>query len=101
MSMLSVVATRFDDAMNPIVVKELRQAVKGRFLSAMLTLFLIVQLVALGVAIMIIDDVQSDFGAGRAVCTTMLVILSLTCMLFIPINTGVRLAFERSDGHPC
>ena len=38
-----------DDAINPIVVKELRQAVQSKFVVAVLLLFLLIQLVFIGI----------------------------------------------------
>ena len=54
------VRSRMDDWLNPIVVKELRQAVQGKFVAAALLLLLIIQLAALGIYIVS----NGDF-AGR------------------------------------
>ncbi len=92
---------RIDDAINPIVVKELRQAVHSRFVVAVLLLFLLIQLVFLGCYLTFagiggrLD--QIDYQAGRDVFTWLQVILLATCMLFLPAYTGARLAAERSE----
>jgi hypothetical protein len=86
-----------DDRLNPIVVKELRQAVQGRFVVAVLFLFLLVSLVTTGGILMSVrvDDVSSS--PGRWVLTTLQGILVATCLLFLPLYATVRLAAERSD----
>jgi hypothetical protein len=92
---------RLDDALNPIVVKELRQAVHSRFVTAVLMFFLIVQLLVIGIYLMVVaawGQIESiEFQAGREVFSWLQGILLATCMLFLPLYTGVRLAAERSE----
>ncbi len=92
---------KIDDAINPIVVKELRQAVHSRFVVAVVLLFLIVQLIYLGIHLTVIGlggQLESvDYQAGRDIFTALQVILLATCMLFLPAYTGARLAAERSE----
>jgi hypothetical protein len=92
---------RLDDLLNPIVVKELRQAVRSRLVTAVLLLFLTAQLTYLGIHL-IVDQVAGrltsvDFQAGRTSFLVLQGILLGTCMLFLPLYTGVRLGAERSD----
>jgi hypothetical protein len=98
---LAGLAGALDDALNPIVVKELRQAVKSRFVVAALALFLVVEVALLGFLLL-----TSDLGhganaletrAGRQMFTVLQGILLFTCMVFVPVYTAVRLAAERSD----
>jgi hypothetical protein len=92
---------RLDDRLNPIVVKELRQAVQGRFVTVVLLLFLFVQLVVLGLYLLLNevgarpDDLEAQHG--RAAFTILQAILLGTCMIFLPLYAGVRLGAERSD----
>ncbi|MCI0684808.1 MAG: hypothetical protein L0Y71_22150 [Gemmataceae bacterium] len=92
---------KLDDAINPIVVKELRQAVRSRFVVAVVLLFLLLQLAFLGIYLTIaglngwLDTI--DYQAGRDVFTWLQVILLATCMLFLPAYAGARLAAERSE----
>ena len=92
---------KIDDAINPIVVKELRQAVHSRFVVAVVLLFLIIQIVYLGIHLTYIglsgQLERVDYQAGRDVFTALQVILLATCMLFLPAYTGARLAAERSE----
>jgi hypothetical protein len=92
---------RLDDALNPIVVKELRQAVQSRFVTVVLMFFLLVQLVAVGIALAIVATEGRvnaiDYQAGREIFTVLQIILLATCMLFLPLYTGIRLAAERSE----
>lgn len=94
---------RLDDAMNPIVVKELRQAVQSKFVVSVLILLLLVQLTTVMVQILSqasmgrLDAI--DFQGGREVFAWLQGILLATCMLFIPLYTGIRLAAERGEAN--
>ena len=92
---------RLDDSLNPIVVKELRQAVHSRFVTAVLMFFLIMQLLFIGIHLMFVaagGQIESiEFQAGREVFTALQVILLATCMLFLPLYAGIRLAAERNE----
>jgi hypothetical protein len=94
---------RLGDTINPIVVKELRQAVQSRFVVAVLLVFLLVQLLFMGIYLMVQSLNGSlyaaDFQAGRRVFAVLQGILLGTCMLCIPAYSGFRLAAERSDFH--
>lgn len=92
---------KLDDALNPIVVKELRQAVKSRFIVAALFLFLSLQVIILAIFLVTSNLNRRadyvDFNAGRSMFLVLQGILLGTCMLFIPAYAGIRLAAERSD----
>ena len=89
------VRSRLDDWLNPIVVKELRQAVQGKFVAAALLLLLIVQLAALGIYIVSSGDFAGRYDAGRNAFMFLLAILMAICLIFVPAYTAIRLAFER------
>jgi hypothetical protein len=88
------------DRINPIVVKETRQAVSSRLVGAFLLLFLTIECV-----VMLLFIVNREMGsgsdinlrAGRDVFMFVQGVLLGTCMILIPTMTGVRLASERSD----
>jgi hypothetical protein len=89
-----------DDHANPIVVKELRQAIKGRFLGILLLLFLLVQLVVLGASLLSESARASTWIStqmGRNYFRFLLVILQGACLFFIPMYSALRLIFERSS----
>jgi hypothetical protein len=91
---------RVGDRINPIVVKETRQAVNSRLVAGFLLLFLGVQLVVMLVAIASRDWSNLDevnLRAGRELFTFVQGILLGTCLVLIPTMAGVRLAAERSD----
>jgi hypothetical protein len=94
---------RIDDAINPIVVKELRQAVKSRFVVAVLIIFLLLQLGWIGLQLLVLGfqgRIESlDFQGGRDVFMALQVILMATCLLFIPLYTAIRLAAERNEAN--
>jgi hypothetical protein len=94
---------RLDDALNPIVVKELRQAVQSKFVVAVLLLFLGVQLLVAGIYLVLNSNQRNlgalDFQAGHELFAILHSVMLVTCMLFVPLYAGIRLAAERSDTH--
>jgi hypothetical protein len=91
---------RLDDMLNPIVVKELRQAVQSRVVVVALLLFLLLQVGILGVFLLFSELRRHDavnFSAGREIFLVLQGVLLGTCMLLVPTYAGVRLAAERSD----
>jgi hypothetical protein len=88
---------RIDDWINPIVVKELRQAVQSRFVVAALLGILSTQLIAIGVYLVANPSTVIDIDAGRQVFMVLYGILLFICILFVPLYTAVRLVAERSD----
>jgi hypothetical protein len=98
---VAALGDRLSDRLNPIVVKELRQAVQSKFVVGVLLLFLLVQVSIIGIALVVgagagnRDPLADQSGWG--VFAIIQSILLATCMLVIPAYTGVRLAAERSD----
>lgn len=86
---------RISDVLNPIVVRELRQAVRSNFLVVTLVLFLCLQLLTVGMALAN-ESLSGSFSAGRSIFSDLLFILLVTCLLFVPAYAGIRLAIERS-----
>ncbi|MGK2858905.1 MAG: hypothetical protein ACSLFQ_17035 [Thermoanaerobaculia bacterium] len=100
MSGLAAVVGRLDDAMSPVVVKELRQAVRGRFIVMLLMGFLATQVITMGIALLVGADkaaMADTMAMGRTTFLWLLGILLGTCLLCIPLYTGIRLGVERSD----
>jgi hypothetical protein len=91
------IRSRIGDAVNPIVVKELRQASQSRFVTVMLMILLSIQLVALGIYLLFSGEVTTSFDAGRPVFMILLGVVFGAGMLFVPLYSAVRLAAERSD----
>lgn len=88
---------RFSDALNPIVVKELRQAVQSRFVVTMLIVLLAIQLVTVGLYLIFSNQEAYDFTAGRSVFMLLLGIMLVVSLLFVPAYSAVRMVAERSD----
>ncbi len=89
-----------DDALNPIVVKELRQAVHGRFLAGILLFFLVLQLATLGIYLLSkglssIDLVGGE-SYGAEVFGVLVGILFFAIVFCVPIYAAVRMVSERS-----
>ncbi len=96
MKALTGVLRKLDDWCNPIAVKELRQAVQGRFIAGLLLLFLLGQLVTMAAILLTRDEYGYEYEAGRDVFLILFAILIGTCLLFLPAYTAVRLIIERS-----
>jgi len=90
---------RIDDWMNPIAVKELRQAVRGKFVAIAVLLALIVQLIAVFIITMSNSLTVSPTSqpAGPAAFSTLFTVLFTISIFLIPAYSGIRMAAERSD----
>ncbi len=96
MNLLSRAYTWIDDTLNPIVVKELRQAVQGKFITGILILFLFFQIGTL--AFSLIDKAAtSNFELGRETFSVLMMFVLLAGTLAVPVYSGYRFATERSD----
>ena len=94
MNLLSII-DKLDDKLNPIVVKELRQAVKSRMVVGILVLFLGVQLFLLGFVLLVREARESaviDWSAGHDVFLIQQGILLVTIMILVPAYACIRLA---------
>jgi hypothetical protein len=87
--------------LNPIVIKELRQAVRSWTVTGMLLLFLAVLLVA---SLIFLVTQSFDSGAnmelGGEMFAWFLGILAFASVFFIPLYLGVRVAAERIENNP-
>ena len=88
---------RFSDWLNPIVVKELRQAVQSRFVITALLVLLTIQILAVGIYLVTNTDVSFGTDSGRTMFMILFGIMLAISMLFVPLYSGVRLAAERSE----
>lgn len=101
MSALSNLARRFDalgDRVNPIVVKETRQAVRSRAVVAVLSLFIVVLLIGAGAILLFSDGAMRNAteSAGWETFLAFNSILLVVCGLFVPIYVAIRAAGDRS-----
>jgi hypothetical protein len=94
---LSALATGLNDRMNPLVLKELRQAVRSRFVAVVLMLFLAALLLIIGIYVMTSLNIQQDMSAGRDVFVMLQVALLATTLLFTAAYGGLRIAMETSQ----
>ena len=87
-----------DDRVNPIVVKELRQAVKSWFIVGLLLLLLAVLTLILLLWVMSGTDLGSTSSdQGRRLFLVFQGTLLAVTLLGLPVYTGVRLAAERAS----
>ena len=95
MTQARAAASEAGDWINPVAVKEFRQAVRSRWVVAVLMLFLLLNLVIVGGYLLLSPDAPTDMDGGRGVFMFLLVILVLTCLGFVPAYAGIRLTLER------
>lgn len=87
--------------LNPIVIKELRQAVRSWAVTGMLLLFLTVLFLAsLGFLVTQSFSVDVNMQLGGSMFATFLVILAVASVFFIPLYVGIRVAVERQENNP-
>lgn len=87
--------------LNPIVIKEMRQAVRSWAVTGMLLLFLAVLFITS--LIFLIDQSfvrDADMGLGGSMFSAFVTILGGASIFFIPLYVGVRIAGERQENNP-
>ena len=85
---------------NPIVVKELRQAVRSWAVTGMLMVFLtILFFVTVGFLLGQSFNISPNQALGREIFQFFLPVLSLVGFVFIPVYVGGRLTAERLEGN--
>lgn len=101
MSVLSSFSKRLDalgDRVNPIVVKETRQAVRSRAVVSVLSLFVVVLVIAAMGVLLFSSSSRSAAteGVGWEIFLLFNSILLLLCGVFVPIYVAIRAAGDRS-----
>lgn len=99
MNRLFAYASAVGDRMNPVAVKEFRQAVQSRWVTTVFTLFLLLNLSIVGGYLMLAPNAATSIDGGRNIFLVLEGILFVTCIGFIPLFTGARLSFERNDSN--
>ena len=98
MTFVAKLGAVMDDRINPITVKELRQAVQSHFVTVTLLIFLLVEFLAMMVAVLFTQpDLSLSANAGSQIFLTLDFIMLAICLTFVPIYAGIRLAAERSE----
>ena len=90
-------ASAAGDRINPVAVKEFRQAVQSRWVTAVFMLFLLLNLCIIGGYLMLSPNAATSIDGGRDIFMFLEGILFFTCLGFIPLFTGARLSIERND----
>jgi hypothetical protein len=91
---------RLPPGINPIVVKELRQAVRSRFVAGLLLFFLAVELFGIGTMLMFRGARRgSNLYLGRDMFQMLFFMLSVACVCFVPLYAGIRMGLERWDNN--
>lgn len=88
--------------LNPIVIKELRQAVRSWAVTGMLLLFLTVLFIS-SIALLVFqafDVGNEDVQLGSVMFSVFVTILAAASIFFIPLYAGIRVAAERQENNP-
>ncbi|PKL49934.1 MAG: hypothetical protein CVV42_04550 [Candidatus Riflebacteria bacterium HGW-Riflebacteria-2] len=96
MTAIANLLERLDGWVNPIIVKELRQIVRGKFFWGVLILFLGFQCVVLSLSLA--DQHTHYSNAGQETLMFLFGVLFLASFAIIPIYSGFRFSRERSEG---
>ncbi|MBU1107048.1 MAG: ABC transporter permease [Candidatus Riflebacteria bacterium] len=96
MTAINNLIDRLDERINPIIVKELRQIVRGKFFWGVLILFLGFQCVVLSLSLA--DQNIRHGSAGQETLMFLYGVLFLASFAIIPIYSGFRFSRERSEG---
>ena len=90
-----------DWELNPVVVKELRQAVRSWTVTGVLLLFLTVLFIA-SVGFLVSQSFEGDVNEelGSTMFGTFVTILAGASILFIPLYLGIRISAERQESNP-
>ena len=84
-----------DHLLNPILVKELRQAVRSKLVLGVLILFLVIQLGIVGFAALESADNNVTQREGQHTFLRLLAIVYGACLLCLPVYVGARVGLER------
>src|ERR1700748_347798 len=86
--------------LNPIVIKELRQAVRSWAVTGMLILFLsVLFIVSLGFLVTESFIVDRELRLGGSMFSAFAMLLAVASVIFIPLYVGVRVGAERMDNN--
>ncbi len=89
--------TKFDDSLNPILVKDLRQIVRGKFIWGVLLLLLGIIVLILGISLLEAGtSIRGDIN-GEFISYAMSALLFFACGLIIPIQIGRKTSEEVND----
>ena len=85
-----------DNKINPIAVKEMRQAVRSRYITLLLQLYLLIELIMTGFYLLTID--VNDLASGGAeLFFPLMVLLFIANLICVPVYTSTRLTKEVRD----
>ncbi len=99
MNRLRRIGTFLADRVNPIAVKELRQAVQSRLVISILLLFLAVNVAIVSGFLMLHENVAKATRRRGRVFMILFGVLVTTCMFFVPLYAGIRMTLERNDAN--
>ena len=82
-----------DNKINPIAVKEMRQAGRSRYITLLLQLYLLIELLITGFSLLTID-VNDLTSGGMEMFVPLMILLFIANLICVPVYTSTRLAKE-------
>jgi len=99
MMALRRIVDAIDNRMNPVTIKELRQAVRSGLVTGGFLLFVLALLLTMGGTLLSQGAVTVDFQGGPEIFAWLMVILTVAATCLLPMYACGRLARERADPH--
>ena len=82
-----------DNRINPIAIKEMRQAVRSRYITLLLQLYLLTELLVSGIFLLTFDTKNLTSG-GTELFTPLVILLFIVNLVCVPVYTSTRLTRE-------
>lgn len=96
MSYIKNLFTSLDNKINPIAVKEMRQAVRSRYITLLLQLYLLIELLMTSFYLLAFDTNNYTTG-GQDLFVPLMILLIIVNLVCVPVYTSNRLAKEVRD----
>jgi len=86
-----------DDWLNPLSVREFRQAVRSRWVMIVVVLLLLINIVCIGGYLILEPNAATSSNGGASVYGVLFSVLMFVTIGFVPCYTGIRLLLEHND----
>ena len=87
----------FDNYLNPLLLRELRQLVRNRYIIVLINLFIAVLVLTCVFTVLVVDRPQ-DRATGQGLFAALTGIMGFACFLTVVVYTSVVTATERING---
>ncbi len=94
---MDAVLQYFDNRLNPLLLRELRQLVRNRFIIVLINLFVVVLVTACAMVVLL-DEHPEQRGIGAGLFVGLTVIMCIACFFAVVVYTAMITATERING---